>query len=194
FYLSAHPLDGYRASLVRLGVVPADQLAQHGGLRVRLAGVVLGKQERTTARSRFAFVQLSDPSGAFEVTVFAELLGRVRDLLESGRPLLVEGEVRLEGEGAKVLASSAQSLDAALANGGARTASRVEIRLRSAEAIGGLCDLFGPHGDGSARVRLVLLLDDREEIAIDLGDEHRLSPLRRMDVERRADVIGVLDC
>jgi DNA polymerase-3 subunit alpha len=160
---------------------------------VRLAGVVLGRQERTTARSRFAFVQLSDPAGAYEVTVFAELLGRVRELLEPGRPLLIDGEVRLEGEAVKVLASSIQALDAALANGGGRTASRVEIRLRDATAVSALLDLLGPHGDGSARVRLVLPLDAGEEVTIELGEAHRLSLMRRVDVERRAGVIEVID-
>jgi DNA polymerase III subunit alpha len=193
FYLSAHPLDGYRASLVRLGVLPSDQLSQHNGLRVRLAGVVLGRQERTTARSRFAFVQLSDPAGAYEVTVFAELLGRVRELLEPGRPLLIDGEVRLEGEAVKVLASSIQALDAALANGGGRTESRVEIRLRDATAAAALLGLLGPHGDGSARVRLVLPLDAEEEVTIELGEAHRLSLMRRVDVERRAGVLEVVD-
>jgi DNA polymerase-3 subunit alpha len=193
FYLSAHPLDGYRASLARLGVLPSDQLDQHNGLRVRLAGVVLGRQERTTARSRFAFVQLSDPAGAYEVTVFAELLGRVRELLETGRPLLVDGEVRLEGEAVKVLASSIQALDAALANGGGRAESRVEIRLRDASAASALFDLLGPHGDGSARVRLVLPLDVEEEVTIELGEAHRLSLMRRVDVERRAGVLEVVD-
>ncbi len=62
-YLTAHPLAGYKASLAKLGVTPSDQLPFCGGLRVKLAGVVLGKQERSTARSRFAFVQLSDPRG-----------------------------------------------------------------------------------------------------------------------------------
>ena len=94
FHLSAHPLDGYRTSLEKLGVVLSDQLPAYGGQRVKLAGVVLGKQERSTPRSRFAFVQLSDPGGTFEVTVFAELLSRSRARLEAGDPLLIEGEVR----------------------------------------------------------------------------------------------------
>ena len=130
FHLSAHPLDGYRTSLAKLGVVLSDQLPAFGGQRVKLAGVVLGKQERSTPRSRFAFVQLSDPGGIFEVTVFAELLSRSRACLEAGDPLLIEGEVRLEGDALKVLAASIERLDAALANGGARTQTCIEVRLR----------------------------------------------------------------
>jgi DNA polymerase III subunit alpha len=192
-YLTAHPLEGYRASLAKLGVTPSDQLAACGGLRVKLAGVVLGKQERSTARSRFAFIQLSDPCGVFEITVFAELLAGIRELLETSRPLLVEGDVRLDGEVVKVLASSVEALDLALANGGPRVESRVEIRLSDARAAAGLADLLGPHGDGSARVRVVLPLDAPEEVAIELGDAHRLALVRRIDLERRAGVLSVVD-
>jgi DNA polymerase-3 subunit alpha len=192
-YLTAHPLEGYRASLAKLGVTPSDQLATCGGLRVKLAGVVLGKQERSTARSRFAFIQLSDPCGVFEITVFAELLARIRELLETNRPLLVEGEVRVDGDVVKVLASSVEALDVVLANGGPRVESQVEIRLVDARAADGLADLLGPYGDGSARVRVVLALDAREEVAIELGDAYRLAPIRRIDLERRAGVLGVVD-
>jgi DNA polymerase III subunit alpha len=193
FYLSAHPLDGYRASLERLGITASAQLLACGGQRVRLAGVVLGRQERATARSRFAFVQLSDPSGTYEVTVFAELLGRARERLESGAPLLIEGEVRIEGDALKVLASTIERLDAVLANGGARAAGAIEIRLSDPAVARELADLLGPHGDGGARVRLVLPLGSDREVAIDLGDDHRLARTRRMDLERRAGVLGVID-
>ncbi len=191
-YLTAHPLEGYLASLAKLGVTPSDQLALCGGQRVKLAGVVLGKQERSTARSRFAFVQLSDPSGVFEVTLFAEQLAEARPLFETSQPLLVEGDVRLDGEAVKVLASSVSALDAALANGGRRLESQIEIRLADARAVEGLADLLGPHGDGSARVRVVLALD-AEEVAIELGEAHRLALARRIDLERRAGVLAVVD-
>jgi len=193
FYLSAHPLDGYRQALARLGVVASDQLSDCAGQRVRLAGVVLGKQERTTARSRFAFVQLSDPAGVFEVTMFAELLGRVRTLLDSRQPLLVEGEVRVEGENVKVLTSSAQALDDAIAQGSIMARSQVQIRLSDAAAAPALHEILGPHGNGSARVRLVVPLEDGEEVAIDLPDAHRLTLARRVDLERCAGVLEVID-
>jgi hypothetical protein len=127
------------------------------------------------------------------VTLFAELLGRVRELLEANQPLLVEGDVRLDGDLVKVQAVALQSLDAALANGGPRADSRIEIRLADATAAGGLADLLGPHGDGSARVRVVLPLDAEEEVAIELGDDHRLALVRRIDLERRAGVVSVVD-
>ena len=98
----------------------------------------------------------------------------------------------MEGEALKVLAASIERLDAALANGGARAQTCSEVRLSDPAVARGLSDLLGPHGEGGARVRLVLPLADRE-VAIDLGDGHRLALARRMDLERRAGVVGVVD-
>jgi len=195
FYLSAHPLDGYRSSLARMHVVNAEDLPRCGGQRVKLAGIILGKQERTTARSRFAFVQLSDPTGTYEITLFSELLGSARDLLEGDQPLLIEGEVRLDGDIVKVMANAVQALDQAVSTGRGRAAvGRIAVRLADATAANKVSRLLGPHGDGSARVRLVLALDGAEEVTIDLGKEHRLALGRRIDLERQAGVVSVSDC
>ena len=197
FYLTAHPLDGYWPSLARLGVVPSAQLELVAGQRVRLAGVVLGRQERTTARSRFAFLQLSDPSGTFEVTLFAEQLARSREHLETGRPVLVEGEVRQDNDVVKVLASSVAPLDVALdvarGNGNGHAADRVEVKLADSAVAGELEDLLGAVPGSSVRVRLVVPLDGGGEVAIDLGDNHRLALTRRPDLERRSGVLHVVD-
>ena len=126
------------------------------------------------------------------MTLFAELLADARALFETNQPLLIEGDVRLDGDAIKVLASSVTALDAALANGGRRLESQIEIRLADAGAVAGLADLLGPHGDGSARVRVVLPLD-AEEVAIELGEAHRLALARRIDLERRTGVLSVVD-
>src|SRR5260370_32983048 len=103
FYLWSHPLDAYGRSLERVGVVRSAELparvAMGGSTRFKLAGIVVGKKERTSARgNRFAFLQMSDASGFFEVTVFSEGLAQSRSLLEAGQPLLVHADPRREGE------------------------------------------------------------------------------------------------
>ncbi|HEX5078654.1 MAG TPA: DNA polymerase III subunit alpha [Geminicoccaceae bacterium] len=196
FYLTAHPLDGYLPSLARLGVVPSSQLAAAAGQRVKLAGVVLGKQERTTARSRFAFLQLSDPSGSVEVTLFAEQLSRAREHLETGRLVLVDGEVRLDGDVVKILASSVALLDVALevarGSGNGHAADRIAVKLADSAVAGEIEDLLGAAPGSSVGVRLVVPLEDGE-VAIDLGDNHRLALMRRPDLERRSGVLEVVD-
>src|SRR3546814_2897346 len=90
FYLSAHPLDAYQATLNRVGVKRyADVLKQlHSSEQIiKIAGTIISKQERTSQKTgnSFAFVQCSDASGMFEVMLFSEILTQHRDLLEIGR-------------------------------------------------------------------------------------------------------------
>ena len=124
FYLSSHPLAAYERSLQRLGVTRAADLAallaRGAPGRIKLAGTVIDRQERTSAKgNRFAFVQCSDQSGAFELTVFSELLGSKRNLLEAGQAVLVSVDGRLDGEQVKLTAQSVEKLDDAVANAAA---------------------------------------------------------------------------
>ncbi|HZD26175.1 MAG TPA: DNA polymerase III subunit alpha, partial [Alphaproteobacteria bacterium] len=118
FYLSGHPLQAYAKTLARLKVVEAnsltaDSLREPG--RRKLAGIVIGKKERTSKQgNRFAFVQLSDIGGIYEVVVFSEVLSRSRELLDSGQPLLLSVEARGEGEDVRLMAQEIEPLDQAV--------------------------------------------------------------------------------
>jgi len=162
FYLSAHPLDAYEGALRRMGAVPSGGLAlqvANGVTRVKLGGIVIGKQERTSARgNRFAFVQLSDTSGAYEVVVFSELLAAARDLLEAGAPVLVTAEARLDGEQMRLTAQAIESLESASRH----IATELSIALSPEALTGGagalkeLKTLIEAQGRGAAKVRLIV--------------------------------------
>ena len=79
FYLSAHPLDGYRQALIALGVRDSSEVEDlKPGATAKLAGIVIGRQERTSRQgNRFAFVQVSDTHGLYEGHA---LLGAARPL------------------------------------------------------------------------------------------------------------------
>ena len=64
--------------------------AERGPFIAKMAGVVAARQERKSARgNRFAFVQLSDPTGGYEVTLFSEVLEASRDHLEPGAQVVI---------------------------------------------------------------------------------------------------------
>ena len=123
FYLSGHPLDDYLPALRRKDVVTLDELterAERAPLVAKLAGVVAGRQERKSARgNRFAFVQMSDPTGAFEVTLFSEALEASRDHLDSGSKVVVTVEATMEADQLKLLGRSIAPVDVAVAQAGA---------------------------------------------------------------------------
>ena len=120
FYLSGHPLDDYMTALKRKGAMTLDDVlakAQGGPCVVKMAGVVAGRQERKSARgNRFAFAQLSDPTGAYEVTLFSDTLEAARDHLEAGTKVMVTAEATLEADQLKLLGRSVAPVDMAVAD------------------------------------------------------------------------------
>jgi DNA polymerase-3 subunit alpha len=122
FYLSGHPLDDYMGPLKRKGVVTLDEVmekAERAPLIAKMAGVVAGRQERKSARgNRFAFCQMSDTSGAFEVTLFSETLEKSREHLDTGAKVVVTVEATMEADQLKLLGRSVAPIDAAVADAG----------------------------------------------------------------------------
>src|SRR3546814_516641 len=76
FYLSAHPVDAYRAVLDRTGAVSISELQRRAGAgaaRLLIGGTVVAKTEKMSQRgSRYAFVQVSDSTGIIELSVLSE--------------------------------------------------------------------------------------------------------------------------
>ena len=122
FYLSGHPLDDYMPALKRKSVLTLAEVAaaaEAGPMVAKIAGTVSARQERKSAKgNRFAFVSLSDPSGLYEVTVFSDTLEAARHHLEPGKAVVLTVEATLEGETLKLLARSAQPIDAVTADAG----------------------------------------------------------------------------
>jgi DNA polymerase-3 subunit alpha len=175
FYLSSHPLAAYERSLQRLGVTRAADLTallQRGVPgRIKIAGTVIDRLERTSAKgNRFAFVQCSDQSGAFELTVFSELLGSKRNLLEAGQAVLVSVDGRLDGEQVKLTAQSVERLEDAVAN----AAAGLRIVVTDPAALDALRkSLEGKRGRG--RVTLVVPMPDEAEAEVILPGSYAIA-------------------
>ncbi|MBC7138644.1 MAG: DNA polymerase III subunit alpha [Defluviimonas sp.] len=153
FYLSGHPLDDYMPALKRRKVMTLSELARaarNGPLLARIAGNVSARQERKSARgNRFAFVQLSDPTGLYEVTVFSDTLEAAREHLEPGLAVVLTVEATLEGETLKLLARGAQPVDLVAAEAGS---SGLRIHIGAEAAIASVAALFARvQGDAKAR-------------------------------------------
>ena len=136
FYLSGHPLDDYMGALKRKGVLTLDEViakAERGACVVKMAGTVSGRQERKSARgNRFAFAQLSDPTGQYEVTLFSDVLEAARDHLETGSQVVISCEATMEADVLKLLGRSVSAIDTAVADAGS---SGLRVFLDTPEAI-----------------------------------------------------------
>jgi DNA polymerase III subunit alpha len=201
FYLSSHPLDAYGKSLERVGVVryadlPA-RMAGGGATRFRLAGIVVGRKERTSARgNRFAFVQMSDASGVFEVTLFSEVLGQSRALLEAGQPLMVTVDVRAEEEMLRLTCQRIESLDGIVAN----AAAGLKVFLGERDALAPFRTLMQREAAGGrGRVTVVVPVpstsaqEPAREVEVALPGGFKVSPKVRAAVKSLPGILDVHD-
>ena len=194
FYLSSHPLDAYARGLARLDVVRfADlptRLAAGGSTRFKLAGVPIARRERNSARgSRFAFVQMSDTSGVYEVVVFAEVLSQCRALLDEGQPLLIVADVRAEEDTLRLTAHRIEALDKVAM----QAAAGLKVVLGEGESLGALKHVMARESGGRGRVTVVVSVPPAREVEIALPGGFRIGPEVLRAVRALPGVIEVQD-
>jgi DNA polymerase III subunit alpha len=138
FYVSGHPLDRYRGELLRFCDATTDGVAQLGDNRqITVGGTVEGYRERRTKMGQtMAFFHIEDAFGRVEVIVRPKPLEKrgLREVLQSGEPILLTGRVKHEQDRnddsaqteAKILLEEATLLSEALHE---RTTS-ITVRLK----------------------------------------------------------------
>jgi DNA polymerase-3 subunit alpha len=202
FYLSGHPLDDYMSPLKRQGVLTLDAVrakAASGPLVAKLAGIVAGRQERKSARgNRFAFVQISDPTGAYEVTLFSETLEKSREYLETGAKVVVSVEATLEADQLKLLGRSIVPIDAAVAQAGS---TGLLVFIDDANAIETVATVLKEAGTaaqgagqsaGRGPVQLCLMHPDLPgEVDMDLGRDFAINPAVKGAIKSLDGVLSV---
>jgi DNA polymerase-3 subunit alpha len=195
FYLSAHPLDAYATALKRLDAVPFAELTAYlrakNTTRAKVAGIVVGKQERTSQKgNRYAFLQLTDASGMFECTVFSEKLNEHRELFEPGRTALLTVDVRTEEESLRLMIADAMALDQAVAG----TAAGLKIYLREKEPLASIQQILNRVARGKGKVQIALDLGDAElETEVLLKGGFAISPAVRGAIKAIPGVADLQD-
>ncbi|HEV2365039.1 MAG TPA: DNA polymerase III subunit alpha [Caulobacteraceae bacterium] len=181
FYLSGHPLQDMGAVLRRRGAqLLAEALPKvaAGADAFRMAGIVRRRQERTSVQdgSRFAFVALSDPTGAYEVRFQGDVLRRCREILEPGAAVIVkvrakaaDGDVRFFGDDAEPLQKTLE-----------KHAGAVRLRLSPASVrLENLVSHLAGVEAGGGAVSVVAPLAGGREIEIRLPGRYNLDPAHR---------------
>ncbi len=200
FYLSGHPLDDYMAPLKRQGVMTLAEVAEAAERAphvAKMAGAISGRQERKSARgNRFAFVQLSDPTGLYEVTVFSDTLEAARDHLETGANVVLTVEATMESEQLKLLARGITPIDA-VAAGGAGMGLKVFVDEEAAIfSVKSLLDRIADGKTVRSRGPLTFCVFDRAsgaEYDITPGTEFALNPQIKGAIKSLGGVVAVED-
>ncbi len=192
FYLSAHPLDAYAKGLERLGVIRSGELlgrlSAGGSARVKLAGTVISKKEINARNgNRLAFVTLSDAGGTFEVTLFSEVLGVARELLDSGKPLLISAEAGYKDDVLRITVQTVSSLQEAVA----LAAAGLKVTINDQTAIAGLVAAVGKEKKGRGRIGILVELGDEREVEIALPGFYQITAGTRNAMQSLPGVTAV---
>ncbi len=119
FYLSTHPLDGYKELLAGMklkNVAEYDDLKS--GDMIRVAGMITGLQVRTSKRgNRFAQFRFEDRSGGLKGVVLGDNFNKLSQFLADDAMFVAEGNIEAaEGQEPTLKVTSLQSLDEAQAS------------------------------------------------------------------------------
>ncbi len=181
FYITGHPLRAWQGEVERLATDTTATLERREhGATVRIAGVVASLRTRRSRRGTMAFVQLEDLYGQVELICFAEAFAEARELLESDVPILVQGELRLEGDDPanrerRIVVESVQSLPE-LRRAGTRVVDvTVPVAALDDQFAEGLAREARAH-PGSCRLRLRVTFEDGAVATVLAGEGFRVEP------------------
>ncbi|MEM8833953.1 MAG: DNA polymerase III subunit alpha, partial [Pseudomonadota bacterium] len=178
FYLSAHPLDSRTEQLEKMGVTPyahaAAKLSNQRSNRLQMAGILIRKQERVSAKSgnKFAFLQISDATGVYEVMIFSDTLARTRDFLEAGTALLVTVDGESRDDELRFTGQIIEPLEDAVAH----KVRDLKIWIDAAEPIQHIKSGIENAGPGNIKIHLYAMLPDGHEAEIEIKGRHEIPP------------------
>lgn len=190
FYLSAHPLDSKEEQFERLGIFSVTQvkekLASSNTAMISMAGVLIKKQIKVSPKSgkKYAFLQLSDATGVYEVTIFSETLARAQEFLNAGETLLLKVIAEEREDQVRYTATEVQLLDGALDN----RINEIHIHLTDTQAVQKLKTFLDVEGRGQALVKLIVDTQDSEQAELTLPGRWSLSSQARMQLTKEAGI------
>ncbi len=194
FYLSAHPLDTRlkqfeRMNIRSLSFIEQDILTK-GAAVYQMAGVLLKKQEKLSQKgNKYAFLQLSDPTGIYEVTIFSETLQYARGFLEAGESLLLTVEVELREDQLRFTSQKIQPLEEALD----RKINEIEIHLDDLDGAKKVKEFLDIEGRGHSKIKIYAHIDNQRAALIDLPGTWSLSSQTRNVLRTQDGILKILE-
>ncbi len=192
FYLSAHPLDTRQSQFERMKIVSLshveEDIKSKQAARYQMAGVLLKKQEKMSQKgNKFAFLQMSDPTGIFEVTIFSETLSNARDYLVAGTSLLLNVEVEQKDDQLRYTSQKIQPLEEALEG----KIHEIQIHLSSADASAKIKECLDKDGKGRSKITIFAHIDDKRIAQINMPGYWSLKAKSRNTIRAEKGVIEI---
>ncbi len=204
FYLSGHPMNDYKTALRRSNVKQYADLEATVEKKVLLGGTLSKIDERKAKSGKpFAYLGLSDPTGQFEVIVFAETLERSRELLTIGTSVVISAKISYRDDVMDLMAEAIRPVDEVVVN----SAAGMRVFVEKNEALGNIQTQLNNAGlkkaagfkkeqagqAGQAGNVCLIFQNDLHEIEMRLPENYAITPRVSGAIKALAGVLHVED-
>ncbi len=147
FYITAHPLTRYEATLTALSTATTVGLSECAdGKEIKICGIIAGVKSMITKKGdRMAYVTLEDLHGTTEVIAFPDLFKSAGDLIAPERLVRITGTIDRGDKGTKIRGTKIEPLAEVQTQSIKRIRIRLTDRPEVREQLPKLLDIFKRH-------------------------------------------------
>jgi DNA polymerase-3 subunit alpha len=172
-------MDIYAGFLDDSDITQSKNFPQHS-CNITVAGMLISKKEKLSKNEqKYAFLTLLDQGGIFEVSIFPDLFSRVEGILDIGRPLLIEAQLKAEAETTKLLGVSVQDIDLIMRN------SKVYLYMDEMVNLDSVKNIIEGIDDGANAISFIITKKNGKKIEIETKYKKNLS------IEKRGMLLSI---
>ncbi len=185
FYLSEHPLDKFKTLLEQEKIINAAELREvtAASKEITVAGVIISYKQRSGKNGRFVTLNLSDPFGVIDISIFdEELINSIRDILFNGSTIVINATLRNDESGSRIMANRIFSLENFLSS----RSKKLQLKISELNEFTKLEQLVA-NNPGDLPVEISLRYKWQQgEFTINLGKKQLISPEILVELEKIA--------
>jgi DNA polymerase-3 subunit alpha len=164
FYITAHPLTRYEATLTALSTATTVGLSECAdGKEIRICGIIASVKSMITKKGdRMAYVTLEDLHGTTEVIAFPDLFKSAGDLIAPERLVRITGTIDRGDKGTKIRGTKIEPLAEVQTQSIKRIRIRLTDRPEVRDQLPKLLDIFKRH-PGQSTISMTFRTDEALE-------------------------------
>ena len=154
--------------------------------KYKIAGTISYVKERKSQRGRnFAFVGLTDENSQFEITLFSDILFKVRDFLIPGLSIVAEVETQRNENNLRLLAIDIFPLEELMK----KNINTLKVYVNNPETILKIRDRVEEKGNSKIFVQILMNGHDKYRTELKLGNNFVVNPSIKASIK---EIEGVL--
>ena len=185
FYLSGHPLNEYE-QIIKDKKIKYYSDINSSETKYKIAGTISYVKERKSQRGRnFAFVGLTDENNQFEITLFSDILFKVRNFLIPGLSIIAEVETQRNDNNLRLLTIDLFPLEELMK----KNINVLKVYVNNPETILKIRDRVEDKGNSKILVQILMNGKDKYQTELKLGNNFIVNPSIKASIK---EIEGVL--